>query len=210
MKKIKALLIATLLLFISGCADKVPFKAQEPLENASLVYIYMPNQSEAVENYSYQDYDIRINGKRAEQKIKSGEYVAFHLKPNFVVLSVVRAQIEEQVVDLNLKAGETHYLRVRGNLENGRFAFEKVADKTGIKEIAKTGLAGSVMEDVDSAINELIEVVGSEKEAQTMQIAPSQTSVSKTDELEKAYKLKEQGIITEEEFKTLKTQIITK
>lgn len=209
MKKIKILLIAALLLFVSGCADKVPFKAQEPLENASLVYIYMPNQSEAVENYSYQDYTIRINGKRVEQKIKSGEYVAFHLKPNSVTLSVVRAQIEEQMVELNLKAGETHYLRVRGNLENGRFAFEKVSDETGIKEIAKTGLAGSVMEDVDSVINDLIEVVGSEKEAQTLQ-APAQVSLSKTDELEKAYKLKEQGIITEEEFKTLKTQIITK
>jgi hypothetical protein len=210
MKKIKTLFIVTLLLFISGCADKVPFKAQEPLENASLVYIYMPNQSEAVESYSYQDYDIRINDKRVEQKIKSGEYVAFHLKPNPITLSVVRAQIEEQIVELNLKAGEVHYLRVRDNLENGRFAFEKVANEIGIKEIAKTGLAGSVMEDVDNVINDLIEVVGSEKEkAQTLQ-APSQVSVSKTDELEKAYKLKEQGIITEEEFKTLKTQIITK
>ncbi len=39
MNKIKILLTVALALLISGCGSKMPFKAQEPLANSSLVYM---------------------------------------------------------------------------------------------------------------------------------------------------------------------------
>jgi len=50
-----------------------------------------------------------------------------------------------------------------------------------------------------------------EKEQRVVKSEPAPVrNLSKLDELEKAYKMKEQGVLTEEEFKALKTQIITK
>ncbi|DAB30317.1 MAG TPA: hypothetical protein CFH84_04720 [Sulfurimonas sp. UBA12504] len=132
------------------------------------------------------------------------------LKPNQVKLSATRAQIEEKFLNLDLKAGETHYLKITDNLEKGAFSFEQVSKEIGAKEIVKTGVAGSMMDDID---NTLTELVGSGKADENLEVKPqsqTQTPISKVDELEKAYKLKEKGIISEEEFKTLKSQIIAK
>lgn len=206
MKRIKIILVAVVLLFIAGCANKIPFKASSPLENASLVYVYMPNYSELVENSSgSQNFRIRINDKSVEGRIKSNEYMAFNLKSQVIKFSATRANIEEKAVSLDLKAGGVYYLRIRDNLRDGGFSFESVSKETGEKEIVKTGLSGSVLEDKNKILTELVGVPEVKKEETKIQMP-----ISKTDELEKAYNLKEKGIITDEEFKTLKSKIISK
>ena len=50
----------------------------------------------------------------------------------------------------------------------------------------------------------ITEFVGSNEEKD----AESSHQLSKTDEIEKAYKLKERGIISDEEFQALKTNIL--
>lgn len=214
MKKIKIALMIAIALLISGCGSKVPFKAQEPLEGASLVYVYVAESYGDVESVSTQFYTVRINGKRVAERLKAGEYTLLDLKPNPAKLSVVRDLIEEKSVDLDLKAGETYYLKVRDNLTKGAFGFELVSKEVGAKEIKKTGIAGSMMDDIDNTLTELAntgssqesQVVGTRGEVKATTVAP----ISRVDELEKAFTLKEKGIITEEEFKTLKSQIITK
>jgi hypothetical protein len=214
MKKIKIALAVAMALVISGCGSKVPFKAQEPLEGASLVFVYVPESYGDVESVAYQSYSLRVNNKRVGERLKSGEYSTLDLKANPVKLSATRDQIEEKSINLDLKAGETYYLKIRDNLEKGAFAFEQVSKEIGAKEIAKTGVAGSMIEGLD---NTLTELVGSDKAEEKQRVeAKSETKVevkgptSKVDELEKAYKLKEKGIISDEEFKTLKSQIISK
>lgn len=204
MKNIKTALLAIALLLFSGCGSKVPFKSEEPLENAALVYIYVTSAISTVESSSSADYNIRINNKRVLQRVKSGEYTLYNLKPENLTLSAVRSQIEEKKLTLDLKAGEVYYLRVRDNLENGGFVFEKVSKEVGAKEIAKTGLAGSIMEEKSSIVTEIVEVINPE-DTQKLQ-AP----LSKPDELQKAYNLKEKGILSEEEYKALKKEILTK
>lgn len=212
MKKIKIALAVVIALFISGCGSKVPFKAQEPVAEAALVYVYVSDSYGDIESASYQSYSVRINGKRVGERLKAGEYTTLDLKPNPVKLSATKDQIIEKSLDLDLKAGETYYLKIRDNLEKGAFAFEHVSKEIGAKEITKTGVAGSMIDDIDNTITELVGT-GKAQESQVVEAtrevkAPAPTS--KIDELEKAYKLKEKGIINDEEFKTLKSQIISK
>lgn len=205
MKKIKIVVVAALLLLMAGCANKVPFKESLPAENASLVYIYMPNYSELVEDISNQNYRIRINDKSVEGRIKSNEYMAFNLKSQTIKFSATRANIEEKTASLDLKVGGVYYLRIRDNLQNGSFSFEAVSKEIGEKEIIKTELSGSVLEDKTKILTELVGIPETKKEE-----VKAQKPISTTDELEKAYNLKEKGIITDEEFKTLKSKIISK
>lgn len=205
MKKIKIVVMAVVLLFVTGCANKIPFKSSLPLENASLVYIYLPNYSETVEDISNQNYRVRINDKSVEGRIKSNEYMAFNLKPQTIKFSATRANIEEKIANLDLKVGGVYYLRIRDNLQDGSFSFEPVSKEIGEKEIVKTELSGSVLEDKKKILTELVGIPEVKKEETKTQI-----SISTTDELEKAYGLKEKGIITDEEFKALKSKIISK
>ncbi len=210
MNKIKILLTVVAALLLSGCGSKVPFKAQEPLAGASLVYVYAVESYGGVESDAYQNYTMRVNDKRVGERLRGGEYITLDLKPSQVKLSATRAQIEEKSLNLDLKVGETYYLKVTDNLEKGAFSFEHVSKDTGAKEIIKTGVAGSMIDDID---NTLTELVISDKADENLEVKPQsqiKTPVSRVDELEKAHKLKEKGIISEEEFKTLKSQIISK
>ncbi len=201
MKIIQILLLSLALLLITACGKRVPFAAQEPLQNAALVYLYVSqdvgSDEEALDSY----YKVRINNKKVDGKVRSGEYMVFNLKPNATTISVTRGAIIEQALKLQLQAGETYYLKVRGNLENDAFKFIEVSNSVGLNEIAKTGLAGSMAVEEDSIITEF---VGSNEEKD----AESSHQLSKTDEIEKAYKLKERGIISDEEFQALKTNIL--
>ncbi len=208
MNKIKILLTVVAALLLSGCGSKVPFKAQEPLVGASLVYVYAIESYGDVESDTYQNYTMRVNDKRVGERLRGGEYMALDLKPSQIKLSATRGQIEEKSLNLDLKAGGTYYLKITDNLEKGAFSFEHVSKEIGAKEIVKTGVAGSMVDDID---NTLTELAGSDKAEQNVEVKPQQqVQASKLDELEKAHKLKEKGIISEEEFKTLKSQIISK
>ena len=235
MKKIlMALSLTVASLMLSGCGTKAPFKVQKPLEKAALVYIYVVDGESSGEDASYSDYNIRINGKRYLERIESGEYMVFNLKPNPTLLSAVKGQIIEKDIKLNLKAGDINYLRITDNTEMGEFGFEQVPASVAIPEIAKTGLAGSSLEDPNNIITEL---VGMDKEKESSIVkqstvpamseaeidaiiekklsargvdakVPAKTSTSKLDKIKEAYEMKKEGILSDEEFKALKADIL--
>ena len=218
MKKILILssLLSVVVMF-SACGSKSPYKEQKPLEEAALVYVYVVSQSGVAENYKDHAYKIKVNGKGVDGLVKTDEYMALDLKPGNVEVSATRADIETQSVKLDLKAGDIHYLKVK-SFSDAFAKFDLIKEQSIVakKEIAKT---------VDATSKNIIEkeiesvTVFADKKALVVESAaqtpapvqlPVQAPASKTDELEKAYKLKEKGIISEEEFKTLKSQIITK
>ena len=228
MKITNIFLLLTLSLFITACGNKVPFKVQEPLENAALVYVYVAQNVGTEESSGGSDYSIRINNKRYLERIKGGEFISFNLKPQPMTISATRAQIEEKVLNLDLKSGQIYYLKVSDNLEGGKFGFEMVSNAQGSKEIAKTGLAGSSVESPENIITEFVTGSKAAKEEDMMvqqkpvsvqvtsqpvvyaqPIVKSQPS-AKIDDIQKAYKLKEQGILSDSEFQTLKTEILSK
>ena len=214
-------------LLFAACGSKVPFKVQEPLENAALVYVYVTQNAGTEESMSGSDYSIRINNKRYLERIKSGEFISFNLKPQPMTISATRGQIEEKVLNMDLKSGQIYYLKVSDNLAGGKFDFEMVDNAQGSKEIAKTGLAGSSVESPENIITEFVTGSKSAKEEDMMVNQPAPTQVApqpvvytapapevqpsaKIEDVQKAYKLKEQGILSDAEFQKLKTEILSK
>lgn len=201
MKKIVPILSIIFLLFLSGCGTKVPYKVQEPLKEASLVYVYVTSINNFGENLSESSYQIRINNKKTTKKIMNNEYIAFNLKTGDITISVTRTQIEERSIKLHLEAGKTYYLRIKTDIDDGGFEFEEVKKSVGIQEIVKTNLAGATQEDNNSTKSPLIQTETQDEKKDTL---------SKTDEIKKAYELKNQGIISNEEFEALKKEILAK
>ncbi|MFA6138568.1 MAG: DUF2846 domain-containing protein [Sulfurimonas sp.] len=218
MKNIKIIIVAAVLLLLAACGNKTPYSAQKPIENAALVYVYADSDVGSGEGMNSAYFNIRINNKRYLQRIRSGEYMAFDLKPETMSISATRAQIEEKVVQLDLKAGQIYYLKIKDNLDGGKFEFEQISEEVAAKEIVKTGLAGSSEENRNNIITEFVNSKEDKKEDTSAKIEPTTTvqpsaytnSASKSDEIEKAHILKEKGILSEEEFKALKTEILAK
>jgi len=233
MKKslIASVLIAISLLF-SACGTKVPFKVEKPLDNSAIVYVYVVDGVSSGEDASHSEYNILINGKRYLERIESGEYMIFHLKANPTLISAVKSQIIEEDIKLNLKAGDINYLRITDNTDSGEFSFEQIKPSEARKEIAKTGLAGSSLENPENIITELVGLDDKDEaqvknNAPTMsesqidaiiekklakkgitQTAPASTSTSKLDKIKEAYEMKKQGILSDKEFKALKADIL--
>jgi len=207
MKILKTLTLLTILLLISACGNKLAFKQQKALENGSLVYIYVPIRINSSEDTSTGDYMIRINNKQYKRRIEQGEYITLKLKSNPTKISATKMEIQEQVLDLNLEASQIYYLKITDDMSDGNFMFEKVSTEKGLKEIKKTGLAGSNEESPENIITEFFDSeddnisVVNKKEAKT---------TSKTKELQDAAELKEKGLLTDEEFKTLKAEILAR
>lgn len=217
MKKIILLssLLAVVAIF-SGCGSKSPYKEQKPLDDAALVYVYVAPQSGIAENNKDHAYKIKVNGKNVEGYVKTDEYVALDLKPGKVEVSATRADVETNSLKLDLKAGDIHYLKVKSYSDAfGKFDVIKEQTAVAKKEIAKTVDATSknIIEKEIEGVSVFADKQEPTKESVPQIAAPTvaaQIPASKTDELEKAYKLKEKGVITDEEFKTLKSQIISK
>jgi len=199
MKKSKMFLFSVILFLLTACAGRVPFKAQEPLADSALVYIYVSSDVGDNESVSDSYYRFYINNKLAKEKIQSGEYIALNLKAHPIKISVAKAAFEEHSQNISLMAGVTYYFRVKSNLDNDAFEFIQVSDSIGAKEIVKTGLAGSTAIDEKNIITEYVGV----QEKETIQKMPS-----KADEIQRLYDMKEKGIITQEEYKTLKAKVI--
>lgn len=257
-KSLSILVLLVISLVFSACGAKAPFEAKQPLPEAALVYVYVVKGMSSGEDASHADYNIRINGKRYLERIESGEYMVFNLKPNPTLMSAVKSQIIEEHIKLDLKAGDINYLRITDNVAYGEFGFEQVSASVAKEEIVKTGLAGSSLESPDNIITELIglededdSLVGDKSnkvpaltEAQIDAIiekklaqrsaanggqaiveekssaftpsvtnSTSKTGISKASKMSKikeAYDMKQQGIITDEEFQTLKADILAK
>ncbi|MFT7003906.1 MAG: hypothetical protein ACJAWW_001258 [Sulfurimonas sp.] len=209
MKTTKIITLSIILLLITACGTKVPFKAQEPVNKASLVYIYVSSEMRTDDGNSEGDFAISINNKRVLQRVKEGEYTLLNLKPEKMNISVTKSQILEQVINMDLKEGETYYLRVKEG-SNDKFDFTQVSSSLALKELSKTGLAGSSVQSVEYMVTEL--VTGTQEEKSIIKVPASTKApiTSKVDEIQKAYKLKEQGVLSEEEFQALKTEILTK
>jgi len=216
MKIFKILMLLITLLFISACGNKLTFKPQEALENGSLVYVYVPVRVSSDDGSTASDYVIRINNKQYKRRIEQGEYVLLELKPNQTKISATKMEIQEIVLDLNLAPSQIYYLQITDDMSDGDFAFENVSSEKALKEISKTGLAGSNAKASQNVITEFFDSkddnasdVKVKEEAQE-QKEPLATTTSKIEELQDAAELKERGLLTDEEFNKLKAEILAK
>ena len=187
MKKI--FLISTLLIisaiFIS--CSKTPFKAQETLESKALVYIYVKTPEGLNDSSRYPKYSIKVDGKYLDGDIGHEEYTSLYLDPSNVTISASRATVEIQNLKLDLKPANTYYLRIKSFSDDfAEFNFVELPKSIAFEEIIVTKNV----------------TPKEEKKIQVLQ------TLSMPDEIEKAYELKEKGILTQKEFEKMKADIL--
>lgn len=210
MKTIKILLLSLTLLLLTACGNKIPFVKQNPLPDSALVYVYLPVNISNDESANESDYNIRFNGRNVMERISSNEYMVFNVKPEEVKISAVRKQIEEKSLTLDLKVGQTYYLKIADNLEGNNFDFVRMNKRDAYPELIKTGLAGSSVESEENIINIFTD---EPKTQEPVVVTPATVNAaaqtpSKIDEIQKAFDMKEKGMLSEDEFNSLKAEIL--
>ncbi len=204
MKKTLILILATITLLFTACGSKVPFSLEKPLPDSALVYVYFPQNVSTDESSHESEYNIFFNDRRIMETIYVNEYMAFNVKPEQVKISITRKQIEEKIINLNLQSGKIYYLKIVDNIAGNQFDFIRVDRRVALGEITQTGKAGTAVSSPEYIVN-----VFTDKEAT---VAPSVAvpTKSKTDELLSAAELKEKGLLSDEEFNKLKSEILAR
>jgi len=195
-KLIQISILLSISLFFVSCS-KTLFQEVKPHKNLSLLYIYVEDSSSQNDTISDSCYDIYINDKTISSCVEINEYVELNnLKSGNIQIAAIRSDVEKKSINLELKNNEIYFVKVNTlSKEFNGFKILRVNKDTALKEIKKMYLANPKEE--ESIIQNVIE--------------PKDTqSSSKSDEIEKAYKLKVDGLITEEEYKKLKTEILSK
>ena len=197
MKKLLQLIITiTTALFIFGCADKVAFKEQLPLKNSALVYVYAKQIIVDGDDLSIGKFKLMVDDKLIDVVLVENEYTPINLKAQKIEISATKDSLITKKVTINLLPGDVYYLRAT-LAEGGDFNFEKVSASIGLKEIKKTKLHGSSVEEKNDAvvlIDERTEEVVLKK--------------SKIEQIKDANQLKIDGILTQKEFDKLKKEIL--
>ena len=207
MKKTLVLILTTIALLFTACGSKVPFSAQKPLPDSALVYVYFPQHVATDESSHESSYNLYFNDRRVNETIFVNEYMPFQVKSGKVKITLSRKQIEEKSILLDLKSGTTYYLKIQDNLSGNNFDFVQVNKNVGLSEISETGLAGTSVSDEDNIINIFTDTPKKEPKVAS---SKATTEASKIDKIQKAYEMKEKGILSEDEFKALKSEILAK
>jgi len=240
MQKIILILTSFLLSFIAtSCADKKLFVAKEAMPTAALVYIYIEEDTNIDDSFRVTKYNVVINGNVSSESLKPSEYIKLDVKPNPLTISLARTDLEIQSIKLNPEAGKTYYLRAQSQSNSfGKFDFKLVDSSLGSKEIANNVssseylIEGNIIDALvkddkeaantskmsESEINALIEQklkAMKTPQVNSTQSSPSTTTStsvtgSKLDDIRNAYEMKKQGILSEEEFLKMKSEILAK
>ncbi len=173
-----------------SCAQKQPFSTAAISQESALLYIYRP----LVHGHNTPAYRLYVDDEKVPYVLSGGEYAPVYVKTGRATIRAVSNGILEQSVTLDLQKGAAYFIRTLP-LEGGIFSMQHIADTQALNEISHTFLSGSELS-IDTDKKKLI----------THDQSP--TSISVSDEIAKLYQMKEQGIITEEEFTQLKTKII--
>ena len=199
MKNLIKLVISTLVLVLFASCGKIAFKEVEPLKSTSLIYVYVVDSASSSETNANHCYKIAINGKNLEECAQIDEFLQYNgLLSEEIMMSATRADIEKQILKLDLKEGETYYMRINSFSDSfNKFEFVQVQKSLALKELKDMTQANPP--EKKSGSSELF------KEAEE-----KSKKISKPDEIKKAHKLKVEGLLSEEEYNKLKAEILAK
>ena len=201
-KTINTLLILALTLLFVSCT-KTPFKEEKPLANSELVYVYVLDSGNENDAFKIPYYEIKINSKPVEGKIYPYEFLKYNLDSESVTIEAVRNQIEKKALKVDLTKGKAHYLKITSHGSGfANFDFEVVSKEKALQEIKSTKYA---IPEEGEVLDILVTKEKLEKQQQSKQVNVSQTKAQK---IKDAHALKQDGIITDQEFEKLKAEII--
>ena len=198
MKKIFLLIpLFVITLLLSACSKQL-FVEAKPLQNNSLVYIYVAEDSFVSDIVPNHCYSISVDNKTEASCIKLGEYMEIELKSAKIELNVARSDIEKHSLTLLLEKNKNSYVKIQSHSNSfAEFTLQELKADLALPELKYTQIGTPVKENQKRM---------KRVEHQMQNI----NSFSKSDELEKAYKLKEKGILSQEEFNKLKSEILAK
>ncbi|SFV54118.1 hypothetical protein MNB_SM-4-324 [hydrothermal vent metagenome] len=185
-------------MLLGGCGSKIPFSKKKLSQISAQVYIYAPQHLVDGEDTFNFRYKVYIDEKLVTNTILESDYMVFNLKPLPTSIFVIRDNIIQKKVSLNLQAGFVYYLKIIDDSENGDFSFMQVRDILALSELKDTNLAGSFTISTSHMLNE------EQEEKHDL----NNTSATISDEIEKAYELKKKGVLSEEEFIKLKQKLL--
>lgn len=207
MKRLIHLLITLVLLALFIGCSTVGF-AEKPLkENTSTIYTYVETPSSVNENMYDPCYKIDINNKSFKSCMKIEEFMEFkNLKAQEIIISATRDEIDKKTMKLDLVAGNRYFLRVQSTSQiMGQFEFTQVSKDVALKSIGSMKMANPPKKKDEG----MFDFFASEEKSE-VKMKEAVDSLSKLDEIKKANEMKEQGIITDVEFKKLKSEILAK
>jgi hypothetical protein len=196
-----------------GCGTKTPFEKRVISQSVAQVYVYAPAPTINGEDTTDLRYQVYINSKRVSGTILESEYKVFNIKPSKSIISIRRDDTEEKKINLDLKAGYIYYLKIIDDSRSGTFEFLQIEDDLALQEIVETDLAGSMkIETSEIFVDETkVEAVESKEISVGNEMKSSNSealSGSVVDEITKAYELKQNGVLSEEEFKRIKVKLL--
>ena len=204
LKTIKYIIFLSLPILFLSCS-KVPLQKQNIENDSALVYVYVEQDDGINDTSRNSNYKIVINGIKTLGTLSYGEYKYYRLRPEKLTINAYRADIEEQSITLELNASKTYFLCIKSFSDDfARFNISSVSPKVGYEALKDTSLAGEYKKTELKISKYLIDETPEAKETKP------ESSKSKTDELMNAAKLKEQGLLTNEEFNTLKAEILNR
>ena len=203
MKKTFLLLIT--LIFIHGCTNQ-PFVEVKPLDGNSVVYIYVSTSNSMNEITRDPCYDFKIEGRDVTGCASSNKYMELNnIKPQKLTFSAIRNDIEKNTLTLNIEANKSYFLRVTNISDRfNQFEFEKVDEKLALQEIRYMNIANPKESSEDRTYLNYFDKNTQEDKSDAKTTHPE----SKIDKIKEAHALKEQGILTTEEFDKLKSEIL--
>ena len=202
-KTIKHIIFLSLPILFLSCS-KVAFQKQNIANDSALVYVYVEQDDGINDTSRNSNYKIGINGIKTLGTLSYGEYKYYRLRPEKLTINAYRADIEEQSITLELNASKTYFLCIKSFSDDfARFNITSVSPKVGYEALKDTSLAGEYKKTELKISKYLIDETPEAKETKP------ESSKSKTDELMNAVKLKKEGLLTDEEFNTLKADILS-
>lgn len=182
---------------ITGCATRTPYHDSHIEKEKAVLYVYRPDSLFNVEKV----YDVIIDNTTKGQIYESA-YSPITIDPGTLSVTIrnhdaVMGNVENKTITFDtVTAGKAYYIKIDVT-ERDSFKVTAVNETDAKEEIVKTFLI-----DADS------------KKFKVYKSAPSNAAVtapaplSTSDEIERLYKLKEKGAITQEEYNTLKAKVI--
>ena len=238
MKKIPLIFTVLLSILFISCA-KIPFTPKQPESNAALVYVYTgeaPADTERTTSYKvhingksskyflkdneYLTYDMRavsikITGSRnnierhsLDANLEAGKTYYFKLQS----ISDGFGKFEFTQVDANKALVELQETTLAGAYDTASSIIDALVtpDENKNEALVKKETAATRMS--ASELEAMIDKKVAQKtvsNTSTLKTATSSTN-SKLDDIKNAYQMKKDGLLSEEEFKAMKAEILAK
>lgn len=199
----KTFIYLSILLFVAGCGKK-PFVEAKPFNDNAVVYTYVSSSSDMNDVSRNPCYEFKIEDRFIEHCAYSGEYIEIsNIKPQKLNFTAIRNDIEKKNLFLDIKPNKSYFLKVTTSSDRfNQFEFEVVDKIIALQDMQYMNIANPKVSNEEISYLKFIDKKAEKTDYKTQQLK------SKVDKIKEAYKLKEDGVLNDDEFEKLKAEIL--